>query len=210
MTASIEMWFDFASPYAFVALDAAEQVAARYGRTVRWRPILLWAALKAHGVPPPMDPPARRAYFLVDMARSAAYFGRTYRAPRHFPISTHRAARLYYTLAERDPALARAVGGSLIDAYFQDDQDISGAEAIATVAARLGVPETESTAAKDSEVGRRALAQANEAAVAAGVCGSPWFVVDGEAFFGADRLPQIEWGLGGGEFERGGAHGRLL
>jgi 2-hydroxychromene-2-carboxylate isomerase len=195
MTAPIEMWFDFASPYAFFALDASDQLAARHGRTVRWRPILLWAALKAQGVPPPMDPPARRAYFLADMARSAFFFGLHYRAPTRFPISSHRAARLYYALAERDPVLARAVGRALIGSYFQDDQDISAPGPITAVAARFGVPEAASAAAMESEAARCALAEANEAAVAAGVCGSPWFFVDGEAFFGADRLPQIEWRL---------------
>jgi 2-hydroxychromene-2-carboxylate isomerase len=206
MDASIEMWFDFGSPYAFFALDAAELLAARHGRTLRWRPILLWAALKAQGVPPPMDPPVKRAYFLADMARSAAFFGIRYRAPARFPISAHRAARLYYAIAERDPALARAIGRGLIDAYFQDGCDISAPEPITAVAARLGLSEVETVSAIESEAGRRGLAEANEAAVAAGVCGSPWFVVDGEAFFGADRLPQIEWRLKSKGFDSGETH----
>jgi 2-hydroxychromene-2-carboxylate isomerase len=210
MTAPIEMWFDFASPYAFFALDEADRLAARHGLTVRWRPILLWAALKAQGVPPPMDPPAKRAYFLADMTRSAAFFGLPYRAPTRFPISAHRAARLYYALAEHDSALARTVGRALIGAYFQDDLDISAPAPIAAVAARFGVPEAESAAAMESEAGRRALAEANEEAVAAGVCGSPWFVVEGEAFFGADRLPQLEWRLNAGSSQPGATHARLF
>jgi 2-hydroxychromene-2-carboxylate isomerase len=189
VAAPIVLWFDFASPYAYFALDAAERIAADHGRALLWRPFLLWAALKAQDAPAPMDLPAKRAYLLADMARSAAFYGLPYQAPSRFPLSAHRAARLYYTLAERDGALARAVGRDVFAAYFREDADISDPATLAAIAARRSV------AAIDDEVGRRRLAQANDEAVAAGVYGSPWIEVDGESFFGADRLPQLAWRL---------------
>lgn len=192
MPAPIVLYLDFASPYAYFAIDQADALAASHGREVEWRPILLWAVLKAQDVPPPMDPPARRAYFLADMARSAAFHGVPYRHPAHFPLSSHRAARLYYAVAEHDPERARALGRDLFAAYFSQAVDIADEAALASLAARRGV----AAQALESEAGRRRLAEANDKAAAAGVCGSPWFVVDGEAFFGADRLPQIAWRLG--------------
>ncbi len=109
MAEPIRLYLDFASPYAYFAVDAADRLAAEHGRSVVWRPILLWAALKAQGVPPPMDPPPKRAYFLADIARSAKYHGLPYAAPE-LPLSSHRAARLYHAWEARDPAAARAFG----------------------------------------------------------------------------------------------------
>jgi 2-hydroxychromene-2-carboxylate isomerase len=195
MAERICLYLDFASPYAYFAIDAADRLAAAHGREIVWQPILVWAVLKAQGIAPPMDPPAKRAYFLADMARSAAFHGVPYQHPSHFPLSSHRAARLYYALADEDPARARALGRDLFSAFFAERIDISEDAALGALAARQGVSADWARAAIEGETGRRRLAEAIEEAVAAGVCGSPWFLADGEAFFGADRLPQIAWRL---------------
>jgi 2-hydroxychromene-2-carboxylate isomerase len=197
MAAPLTLWFDFASPYAYFALDAVERLADAHGRGVVWRPMLLWAVLKAQNIPPPMDAPPKRAYFLADMERSAAFHGLPYRAPSRFALSSHRAARLYYALAEDDSTRARAVGREILAAYFQHDADIGDVATLARIGACHGMTHVEAAATVESELGRRRLAEANEAAIAAGVCGSPWIIVDDEAFFGVDRLPQIAWRLSG-------------
>jgi 2-hydroxychromene-2-carboxylate isomerase len=197
MTTPITFWFDFTSPYAYFALPAVERLAEAKARKLEWRPVLLWAVLKAQGVPPPMDPPAKRTYFLADMARSAAFHGLPYRAPSRFPLSSHRAARLFYAVAEQDIICAHALGRDIFMAYFRDDADISDLSTLFAIAARHGVAREQAATATDGELGRRRLGEANDMAVAAGVCGSPWIEVDGEAFFGSDRLPQIAWRLSG-------------
>jgi 2-hydroxychromene-2-carboxylate isomerase len=197
MTAPFTFWFDFASPYAYFALPALERLAEESRRKVEWRPVLLWAVLKAQGVAPPMDPPAKRTYFLADMARSATFHGLPYRAPSRFPLSSHRAARLFYAVAEQDITRAHGLGRDIFAAYFQDDADISDVPTLAAIAARHGVTKEQAATATEGELGRRRLGEANDMAVAAGVCGSPWIEVDGEAFFGSDRLPQIAWRLSG-------------
>jgi 2-hydroxychromene-2-carboxylate isomerase len=195
MTEPITLWFDFASPYAYFALDRLERLAEAHDRTIVWRPMLLWAALKAQGVAPPMDSAAKRNYFLADMARSAAFHGVVYRPPSRFPASSHRPARLFY--AFEDARAARAFGRDVFRAYFEADADLSDAETVVALAERHGFRPEAARAAMDGEIARRRLAEANEAAVAAGVCGSPWIEADGEAFFGADRLPQLAWRLSG-------------
>jgi 2-hydroxychromene-2-carboxylate isomerase len=197
MRAPIVLWFDFASPYAYFAMDAAERLAAAHEREIEWRPILLWAVLKAQSIPTPMDPPAKRAYFLADMARSAAFHGVPYRAPSKFPLSSHAAARLYYAVAEEDRGRARALGRDLLSAYFAENIDISTTAALTTIAVSHGMAAEAARASLEGGIGRRRLSEAIEGAVASGVCGSPWFLVDGEAFFGADRLAQIAWRLSG-------------
>jgi 2-hydroxychromene-2-carboxylate isomerase len=203
------MWFDFASPYAYFAFDAAEQLAAVHNREIELRPILAWAVLKAQSIPPPMDSPARRTYLLADMARSAAFHNIAYRAPTKFPLSAHRAARLYYTLAEEDQKRARSLARDLFSAYFTADMDISETAVLSEIAVRHGITSQAAMAALEGETGRARLAEAIDKAIAAGVCGSPWFEVDEEAFFGADRLPQIAWRLAGKAPAKEAPHDRV-
>ncbi len=198
MAEPIRFYFDFASPYAYFALDGVEGLAARHGRLVEWRPILVWAVLKAHNIAPPLDTPARRSYFMTDMPRSAVFYGIDYRQPEKLPLSSHRAARLYYALAEREPEAARAYGRDVFSALFVRGEDISEENALMRIAARHGLDASVAHDAMDGKIGRRRLAAAIDAAVADNVTGSPWFIVDGEPFFGADRLPQVEWRLSQG------------
>ena len=198
MPEPIRFYLDFASPYAYCALPGIEKIAAEHGRELEWRPILVWALLKAQNIPPPMESPTRARYFLTDMARSAAFHALPYRHPSKFPISAHRAARLYQAVAQSDPAKARAFGKAALTAFFTRDEDISDAEVLIALAAKEGIEAGAAREAMDGPLGRERLAAAIDAAVADGVTGSPFFIIDGEPFFGADRLPQIAWRLSQG------------
>jgi len=195
MATPIRLYFDFASPYAWFSLDAVEKIAAEHGRTIEWRPILVWAVLKAQGVAPPMESPIKRAYFMQDIARSAAFYGVPYREPVRLPVGTHLAARLFHVIAADDPAAARSFGRDIFRAFFVDHLDISTDAVVLAVAAQHGFDETYVREAMTGPHGRALLEQTVQDAVAEGVCGSPWFVVDHEGFFGADRLPQLRWRL---------------
>ena len=81
MATPIRFYLDFASPYAWFALDGIERLAREHGREIEWRPVLIWAVLKAHGIAAPMNVPAKRDYLVADMVRSAAFHGVPYRAP---------------------------------------------------------------------------------------------------------------------------------
>lgn len=195
MATPIRFYFDFASPYAWFSLDEIERIAAAHGRKVEWRPVIVWALLKAQGIAPPMDSPIRKAYMFADMARSARYYQIPYTQPARLPVSTHLAARLFYTLAVNDAALAVAFARSVFEAYFVSGLDISDEQVIADLAARHGVPADAAQAGMRSEDAKDRLAAAVEQAARDGACGSPFFIMDGEGFFGADRLPQLEWRL---------------
>ena len=203
MAAPILFHFDFASPYAWCALPGIERLAAEHGRALEWRPVLVWALLKAHGIGAPMEAPAKRAYFVADMIRSAAFHGVPYRTPAKLPVSSHLAARLYYVVAETDPAVARALARDVLAAFCAEGEDITDAAVLARIAERHGVGAAAAEAAMAGPAGRALLAAAIDRAVADGVIGSPFFVVDGEPFFGADRLPQIAWRLAGGGRDAG-------
>jgi len=196
MAAPISLYFDFASPYAYFALDGIERLAEMHGRDIQWRPILLWAVFKAHGIAPPMEVPAKREYFEADMKRSATFHGiGDYRHPTRLPLSTHRAARLFYDLQGSDTATAHAFGREVFSAFFTRDEDISDEETLVEIAARAGVSSSDARNGMNGETGRAQLAAMTDAAISDKVCGSPWIIIDGEPFFGADRLPQIGWRL---------------
>jgi len=195
MPAPIRFYFDFASPYAYFALAGIERLAQEHGRTVEWRPILAWAVLKVQGIAPPMDVPVKKSYFLTDMKRSATFHGVPYRHPAKLPLSSHLAARLYHALAEHDLPAAKAFGRDAFTAFFTRAEDISDESVVIGLAARHGLGEDEARNTMSGRLGRERLAAMVDAATADGVCGSPFFMVDGEPFFGADRLPQIAWRL---------------
>ena len=71
MSAPLDFWFDFASPYGYLASTQIDDIAARHGRTVRWRPILLGAVFKVSGMKPVMDQPLRGEYLTHDAPRFA-------------------------------------------------------------------------------------------------------------------------------------------
>jgi 2-hydroxychromene-2-carboxylate isomerase len=195
MVSPIRFYFDFASPYAWFALDAIEKLARDHGRVVEWRPVLVWAVLKAHGIAPPLDVAIKREYLLADMMRSAAFHRVPYRPPAKLPTSSHLASRLHHAIAVRDPERAKAFGRDVFASFLVTGEDIADENVVLRLAARRGIAEEEAREAMKGPIGRARLAATIDAAIADKVCGSPFFILDGEPFFGADRLDQIAWRL---------------
>lgn len=198
MANPIVFYFDFASPYAYFALDRIEEIGRAAGREVEWRPVLIWAIFREIGVPTPTDVPAKRDYMFADMKRSAEYFGIPYRHPARMPASAHLATRLYLSIADRDSALGRKLGRALFDAFFRDERDITEKAEVVAIAAETGIETATAEDGMNGPRGRELLAASIAQGVADGVIGSPFFIIDGERFFGADRLPHIDWRLKNG------------
>ncbi len=192
---TIDFYFDFASPFAWLICDRLEDLAARHHREVKWRPVLLFAVLKALGLPAPLETEAKRAYLLRDMERSARYYGIPYRHPANFPAISPGPARLFYSLAEQDQEQARTFARQTLRSHFVDGRDISKPDVIAEIASQAGTPSNRIEAALTGDRGRILLREGIERATRCGVIGSPFVIVDEEPFFGADRLDHIEWWL---------------
>lgn len=209
MAGPIVFYFDFASPYAYFALDGLTRLGAETDRGVEWRPVLVWAVLKAHGITGPMETAARRDYIVRDMVRSAEFYGQPYKHPSKLPLSAHHAMRLYYAIEQQDRETAHAFGREIFSAFFTRDQDISNEEVVVDVAARVGIGDCEARHGISGDYGRWQLSQMVDRAAADGVVGSPFFIVDGEGFFGADRLPQLAWRLKQPSYVRSQLHQAL-
>ena len=199
--APIDFWFDFSSPYSYLLSEKIDAVAARYGRQVRWHPILLGIVFKATGSAPlTLQNPAKAGYSLVDFQRSARYMGVPYTHPSQFPLATQAAARAYYWLHGQDCALARQFAHAAFRALYVDDRDISSPDTVLDIAETLGVDRAALAAALQSPEMKERLKAEVDNALQLGVFGAPYVLIDGEAFFGADRLPQIEHWLQTGGF----------
>jgi 2-hydroxychromene-2-carboxylate isomerase len=200
MTAPIDFYFDFSSPYGYLASEKIDALAGRYHRSVDWHPILLGAIFRVTDSIPLVQMPVKGDYYLRDFDRSARFMGIPFRLPQPFPIATQNAGRAFLWLHDRDPATAAAFAHACYRAYFVDGVNISEADNVLSLAQSLGV-EGAALGAPMSDAGvKERLRAQNEVAIARGVCGSPYFIVDGEPFWGADRLPQLEKWLATGGF----------
>jgi 2-hydroxychromene-2-carboxylate isomerase len=188
----IDFYFDFSSPYGYFAATRIEDIAARHGRTVTWRPILLGAIFKVTRQQPLPTIPLKGDYAKRDLDRTAKLLDLPFRLPTQFPISTTAPARAFYHLNNRDPALAKRLALALFVAYFADDVDISSPGNTADIAAHAGVDRQEMIDALNDPAVKERLRHEVDAAVDLGVFGSPYIVVDGEPFWGSDRLDQVE------------------
>jgi len=197
--APIDFYFDFSSPYGYVASRLAADIERSTGRALRWRPVLLGAIFKTTGQAPLTEVPLKGDYSRRDFARTARLHKVEYRHPDPFPVGTVAACRAFYALDAIDPQAARRLAEALFLAFFRDNRDISTASGVLAIAKEAHLDgealarSIEDPAVKDRT--RRAV----EEAIAAGVFGSPYFIADGEPFWGVDRIPMLEsWVRSGG------------
>jgi 2-hydroxychromene-2-carboxylate isomerase len=197
--APVDFYFEFSSPYGYIATELAEDLERRLGRALRWRPILLGPIFKVTGQAPLTNIPLKGDYARRDFARTARMHRVAYRHPDRFPIGTVAACRAFYALDERDPQAARRLARSLYRAYFVENRDIGDAAGMLAVAKEAGLDAAALGAAiEDPRLKERVKGEV-DAAIAAGVFGSPFFVADGEPFWGVDRIPMLEeWVRRGG------------
>jgi 2-hydroxychromene-2-carboxylate isomerase len=200
MAAAIDFYFDFSSPYSYLVAENIDALAARFGREVSWHPILLGAVFQSLGTLSLIKQPGQGDYAPKDIARSARFMGVPFAMPSRFPLPTQAAGRAFYWLADQDVAQAKAFARAVFHAYYRQDQDISAPTVVFDIAADLGIDRAALEAAVRSDPFKERLKQETSAIVAKGLFGAPWMVVDGEPFWGADRLPQLEKWLETGGF----------
>jgi 2-hydroxychromene-2-carboxylate isomerase len=199
MANPIQFYYDFASPYGYMAATKISALAAKHGRSVEWKPILLGVVFKVTGgVPLPMVP-LKGDYSRRDMERSARLFNIPFKLPSKFPIAGQSPARVIYSLESQGAVRQEQVTLALYHAYMVDDRDISSPEVTADVAGSVGLDRQKVLDVIADPVMKEKLKIETEAAIARGVFGSPYIIVDGEPFWGFDRLEHVDrWLQNGG------------
>lgn len=196
-TGQIAFWFDFSSPYGYLAAQRIDALADHHRSTVIWRPFLLGALFKLTGGSPLLDQPLKGDYARHDLARSARTLDVPFTLPEPFPFSGVAASRAFYWLEQQDPAQAIAFGQHAYRAIFGEGRDLSKAPAVIDLLVETGQDRSAAEAGLADPAVKARLRSEVEAAIARGIFGSPIFIVGDELFWGFDRLPDIDALLAG-------------
>ena len=186
----IQFWYEFASTYSYPAAMRVEELAARRGVELRWRPFLLGPIFAEAGwtTSPFNLLPVKGAYMWRDLERICAASGLSFARPDPFPQNGLKAARVATALApEQVPSFSRAV----YLAQFGEGRQIDDETLLATLIARAGADAQEILALSAGEEVKTRLRESVAEAKALGIFGAPSITcADGELFWGNDRLEQ--------------------
>lgn len=199
MPISIDYFVTCISPWAYLGHDAACALAARHGVTLVARPVNLTEMFKVSGqVMVGERPPVRQRYRFIELQRFAEMRGKPMNfRPRHFPVNPALADQTVcaITAGGGDPM---AYLGSVLAAVWAAERDISDEATLADLLAGAGFDAAAilDVARGDAMAGIRAKNTAD--AVAADATGVPSFVLNGEPFWGQDRLDMLDRALATG------------
>lgn len=190
MSERIEFFYDFSSPYSYLAATQIEAVAARAGATLDPRPFLLGPVFQASGNAMPAMVPAKGAYMFRDLRIWAADYGVGFRWPDFFPLNSVLPARM--AMAVSDAADRMKLSRAFFDAVWVRGINISDAALATSVATEAGL-DADALAARAADQDVKDALRANvEDALARGAFGAPTFFVGEQMFVGNDRLPFVE------------------
>ncbi len=195
MTLQLEFFYDYSCPYAYLASTQIESLAERTGAKLVYKPFLLGGVFNSLGDAAPGKAPvvpARARQNLLDMGRWAEHWGVPLDKPPGHPNRTVTALRA--TLCSDD---VRRATHALYRAYWVQGSDLSEPTVVETALTQAGL-DGKSLVARASEPAAKArLRECTDEAIARGVFGAPAMFVDGELFWGQDRLDFVEEALGG-------------
>ena len=182
--ATLEFFYDFVSPYSYLASTRVEADVAKVGGTVRFRPFLLGGVFNATGNKAPIEVAAKAPYLAADCLRWAKRLGVPFAWPSRFPVLTVLPLRAAFA-AEKLGKLAPYTH-AMFRAYWADGRDLSDAAVVTDVATKAGLDGAALVVEAPSF--KEALKAQTQEAVDRGSFGAPTFFVGREMFIGNDRL----------------------
>ena len=192
MADSIEFFFDFSSPYGYLAAHRINSIGQKYNCDVLWRPFLLGGVFQVNGQAPLKDQALKWDYSKHDIERTARRYNIGWRLPESFPIATQSAGRAFYWIEENDAEIAKQFALFVYQKYFVEGIDIRSKNIVAGLAVDFGLDVDECLFAIDSDVYKEKLKLVTAEAIERNVCGSPFIFVGNEPFWGHDRLSMVE------------------
>jgi len=190
MNKQVEFFFDVGSPASYLAWTQLASIAQRHNAEIVWRPMLLGAVFQAVGNTSPAAVPAKGAYMLKDLKRFSAIYDVPFCFNPFFPVNTMQLMRgvtAYLGTSKFESYLS-----AIFNALWAEKLNMESPEVVAEVLSKVGIEATDfKVRISEPEVKAR-LKSSTEEAVARGVFGAPSFFVNGEMFFGQDRLSFVE------------------
>ncbi len=197
MIAPLEFFFDYGSPYSYLADTQLPALQQRTGAELEYRPMLLGGVFKATGNRSPALEPveAKRRYGALELQRWVGYYDVPFRFNPHFPIDTLPLMRVAHAALRE--GVFEAFHAVVYPAFWAEGLDLGDRALLEDLLTRRGLDGKALVAAAGDPEMKRALRETTDEAVARGAFGAPTFFVGNEMFFGSDRLPFVERALGG-------------
>lgn len=200
MSTPIDFYFACPSPWSYLAVEELKRVADAHERSIAFKPIDVGRSWSEAGSGQPLGnrPQVLQDYRLVELPRWAAWRGVPLNSePEHFPTPFHMSSGVIIA-ARQEGTDVYALTRALMRGCWADELDISDGDTVAKIADGVGLDGAALLAASEAPAVADELSANTDAALAAGAWSVPSFVVDGELFFGQDRLEMIAWRLDGG------------
>ena len=198
MTKVCEYYFAPQSPYAYLGHERFCAIASRHGAEIIVKPCDFGRIFSVSGgLPLPKRAPQRQAYRLLELARWSRHLGLPLKLqPTFFPVVPDAAARLIIAgQLERGTQAALGLAGAIMRGLWAEDRNIADADTLAAIATACGydgdglLRQAQSSAIQDR------YERNTDEAIAAEVFGAPWYRVDGEGYWGQDRLDFVDRAL---------------
>jgi 2-hydroxychromene-2-carboxylate isomerase len=191
---TIDYYFAPNSPFVYLGHARFTAIAKAAAASVRVLPIDLGKVFSVSGgLPLGKRAPQRQAYRLLELPRWSEWLGVPLNPqPRFFPVAADDAARLIIAVDQHDGTdAAMALIAAVTQAVWAQERNIADADTLAALLAEQGLASKRLDESRTAEVQARYEAN-TQRAIDAGVFGAPSYVVDGELFWGQDRLDFVE------------------
>jgi 2-hydroxychromene-2-carboxylate isomerase len=195
MRKSVEFFFDFGSPAAYLAATQIAQLCEEAQSALVYKPMLLGGVFQATGNQSPANIPAKGGYIFIDFERFARRYGVPFARNPHFPINTLMLMRGAIGVQMQEPARLQAYIDAIFRAIWVDAQNLTDPAVVGAVLHRAGFdPQALLALTQAPEVKDRLKAVTQEA-IERGVFGAPTMFVGDQMFWGQDRLDFVKEAL---------------
>lgn len=198
MSKQVEYFLAPQSPFVYLGHARFVDIANRHNAQVLLKPVDLGKVFAVSGgVPLAQRPPQRQAYRLVELERWSQFLNMPMHLhPTFFPVSGDAAARLIIAAQlAHGTARALALTGAICRGVWADQRNIADAATLALIADEVGLDGANLLKASEGQAVQAVYAQNTQDALSANVYGAPWFVLDGQPYWGQDRLEFLDRAL---------------
>lgn len=196
MNKRIDFYFDFTSPYGYFASTRINDLAARYAYQVDWHPYVGEEFKPSNSGTGLSQIPTKLRYQKLDQSRTAQFHGIGYKEPTVPVLDARYAARAVVWAESRfGESKSIELAQAIFRGYYVEERNIADQAALASIAQLIGLDADELVAGINAANTKEQLRAEIDLATARGVFGSPFFIVDGEPFWGFDRMDQLEAAL---------------
>ena len=194
MALTIDYYLSPQSPWTYLGHERFAAIAAKAGATINVLPVDLGRVFPVSGgLPLAKRAPQRQTYRLLELQRFSAHLGLPMNVqPTYFPVNGDDAAKLIIAVDSHDGTeAAMKIAGAILRGVWVEQRNIADPTVLQAMLAETGLPARRLEDLQSQAVHER-YADDSQRAIDSGVFGAPSYVVDGEMFWGQDRLDFVE------------------